>query len=180
MKGSFESRESGPLRPRTICIKPRHQRARWVMYSFSPSGASPIVNAHYRLSTPATLPAGLPLLGLIGGTAQWLIARDDLISVTVSAAAALVDRDAEDLLAALWTDVARALDRPDMAMPPGRLIKERRATFAQSPANEGRRPGPRTSWRNLFLAGDWTATGLPATIEGAIRSGLAAARAAIG
>ncbi|HWZ11105.1 MAG TPA: FAD-dependent oxidoreductase, partial [Xanthobacteraceae bacterium] len=45
------------------------------------------------------------------------------------------------------------------------------ATFAATPAQDGKRPGGRTQWRNLVLAGDWTDTGLPATIEGAIRSG---------
>lgn len=145
-----------------------------------PVGANAIVNAHFHLDAPAELPAGLPLLGVIGGTVQWLIARDDLISVTVSAADDLIDLQADALLSKLWADVARALGRPDLPMPPARLIKERRATFAQTPANEPRRPAPRTRWRNLFLAGDWTATGLPATIEGAIRSGFAAARAATG
>jgi squalene-associated FAD-dependent desaturase len=144
-----------------------------------PLGANAIVNAHFRLDPPARLPGDLPpLLGLIGGTAQWLIARDDLVSVTVSAADNLVDRPAGELLPVLWADVARILGRAEAPMPPGRLIKERRATFAQTPANERRRPAARTAWRNLFLAGDWTATGLPATIEGAIRSGIAAARAA--
>lgn len=146
----------------------------------TPEGANAIVNAHFRADSALALPGGQPLLGLVGGTAQWLIARDDVVSVTVSAADALVDRPADELLATLWADVARALGMPRAPTPPGRLIKERRATFAQTPANEARRPPTRTRWRNLFLAGDWTATGLPATIEGAIRSGLAAASAASG
>ncbi|WP_436975670.1 FAD-dependent oxidoreductase, partial [Paraburkholderia tropica] len=50
-----------------------------------------------------------------------------------------------------------------------------RATFAAVPDEELRRPSARTRWTNLMLAGDWTATGLPATIEGAIRSGRKAA-----
>ena len=54
-------------------------------------------------------------------------------------------------------------------------MKERRATFAATAEQEKRRPGPRTGLSNLVLAGDWTATGLPATIEGAIRSGRTAA-----
>ncbi len=57
------------------------------------------------------------------------------------------------------------------AMPPFRVVKEKRATFAATAAQDRRRPGPRTGLANLVLAGDWTATGLPATIEGAIRSG---------
>ena len=56
-----------------------------------------------------------------------------------------------------------------------RIVKERRATFAQTPEQAAKRPSAATRWANLLLAGDWTATGLPATIEGAIRSGDAAA-----
>ena len=55
------------------------------------------------------------------------------------------------------------------------IVRERRATFAATPAQDARRSGPATAWSNLFLAGDWTETGLPATIEGAIRSGNRAA-----
>ncbi len=143
-----------------------------------PEGSNAIVNAHYRLDRPALLPGGKPLLGLIGGNAQWLIARDDIVSVTVSGADALVDRPTNDLLDLLWSDVGRALGI-DTPRPAARLIKERRATFAQTPANQRRRPPTATRYRNLFLAGDWTDTGLPATIEGAVRSGLTAARVAI-
>jgi uncharacterized protein with NAD-binding domain and iron-sulfur cluster len=74
-----------------------------------------------------------------------------------------------------WADTARALDLPDWPEPPARIVKERRATFAQTPAAAAVRPAARTPWPNLLLAGDWTATGLPATIEGAIRSGHTAA-----
>jgi uncharacterized protein with NAD-binding domain and iron-sulfur cluster len=68
---------------------------------------------------------------------------------------------------------------PAGPVPPSRIVKEKRATFAATPAQEARRPGPRTRWRNLVLAGDWTATGLPATMEGAIRSGRVAADAVL-
>jgi hydroxysqualene dehydroxylase len=56
-------------------------------------------------------------------------------------------------------------------------VVEKRATFAATPAQERRRPALRTPFGNLVLAGDWTATGLPATLEGAIGSGVEAARA---
>ena len=143
-----------------------------------PEGGNAIVNAHYRLERPVALPGGRPLLGLIGSNAQWLIARDDIVSVTVSGADALVDRPANDLLDLLWSDVGRALGITT-PRPAARLIKERRATFAQTPENQRRRPPAATRYPNLFLAGDWTDTRLPATIEGAVRSGLVAARAAI-
>jgi squalene-associated FAD-dependent desaturase len=143
-----------------------------------PSGSHAIVNAHFCLDRPAQLPGGSALLGLVGGTAQWLFARSELLSLTVSAADDLADQPAEAIERMLWADAARALDLP-LAPPPGRIVKEKRATFAQTPDAARRRPGARTAYRNLFLAGDWTATGLPATIEGAIRSGHQAAALAL-
>jgi squalene-associated FAD-dependent desaturase len=142
----------------------------------APDDARAIVNAHFRLDGPARLPGGLPLLGLVGGTAQWLIVHDDIVSVTVSAAGALADQPNEAVTALLWRDVARAMNLDPERPAPVRLIKEKRATFAQTPAQIARRPGARTPWRNVALAGDWTATGLPVTIESAIRSGEEAAR----
>jgi len=54
-------------------------------------------------------------------------------------------------------------------------VRERRATFAATPEQNALRPTAETSWSNLFLAGDWIATGLPATLESAVRSGYRAA-----
>ena len=138
-----------------------------------PEGSHPIDNGHFRL--PRLLPGRPVLTGLIGGTAQWLFLRDDLVSLTVSAADALAEEPADAIAARLWADTATALDLPASPQAPGRIVKERRATFAQTPAAAAARPAARTRWPNLLLAGDWTATGLPATIEGAIRSGHTAA-----
>jgi len=144
-----------------------------------PEGSRAIVNAHFRLDRPAHLPGGQPLLGLTNSTVHWLIARDDILSLTVSAADALIDVPSDTLINTLWSDVAKALRLSPAPVPPVRLIKEKRATFAQTPDNIVKRPPPVTAWSNLFLAGDWTATGLPATIESAIRSGAAAGREAL-
>lgn len=145
-----------------------------------PLEARAIVNAHFRLQEPVDTPGGSPFLGLLGGTAHWLFIRGDVVSVTVSAADTLAEEPSDGIAAALWADVARALDQPPSPQPPARIIKEKRATFAQTPAQVARRPGTHTAWRNLFLAGDWIDTGLPATIESAIRSGHAAAAAVTG
>jgi uncharacterized protein with NAD-binding domain and iron-sulfur cluster len=78
----------------------------------------------------------------------------------------------------MWADTAGALGLDPALDPPVRVIKERRATFAQTPAALARRAPAGTAWRNLVLAGDWTDTGYPATIESAVRSGRRAAEAA--
>jgi squalene-associated FAD-dependent desaturase len=148
-----------------------------------PEDSRPIVNAHIRLPAGVrptrVLPPELPLLGLVGGAADWLFLRDDVASLTVSAAEALAERPAEEIAALMWRDTARALGLDPApgasAQPVIRIIKEKRATLAQTPAALALRPGPRTRWTNLALAGDWTATGYPATIESAVRSGAAAA-----
>jgi uncharacterized protein with NAD-binding domain and iron-sulfur cluster len=59
-------------------------------------------------------------------------------------------------------------------------VKEQRATFSAAPETEALRPGSKTSIPNVFLAGDWTRTGWPATMEGAVRSGYLAAEAITG
>ena len=142
----------------------------------APRESRAIVNGHFRLDRERP---GVSIIGLVGGVSQWLFRRADIASVTVSAAGALIDEPAEVIAARLWPEVARALDLGDAPLPPWRIVKEKRATFAQAPAEAARRPGTRTAWRNLVLAGDWTATGLPATIEGAVRSGHAAAAAVL-
>jgi len=143
----------------------------------APRASRPIVNAHFRLERAPREGQGSAILGLVGGTAQWLFRRGDVVSVTVSAARHLVERPAQEIAALLWRDVAAALALGEAPPPPCRVVKERRATFAQVPAELPRRAPTRTRLANLFLAGDWTDTGLPATIEGAIRSGHAAAEA---
>jgi squalene-associated FAD-dependent desaturase len=141
----------------------------------APTEMRAIVNAHYRLNRPFRPANGIPFLALLGGTAHWVFFRGDVASVTVSAADMLADVPAEILAPRLWADVAAAIGAPDAAMPAWRIVKERQATFAQTPSQVARRPAAAGSLDNLWLAGDWTDTGLPATIEGAIRSGVTAA-----
>jgi hydroxysqualene dehydroxylase len=138
---------------------------------------SPIVNAHFRCSSTAE---AAPFIGVVGGTAQWIFRKGEVLSVTVSAANQIVDRPARELCELLWRDVALAYRAPAHPIPPARIVKERRATFLASPAQLLRRPGTKTKWSNLLLAGDYVDTGLPATIEGTIASGVAAARQVLG
>jgi squalene-associated FAD-dependent desaturase len=150
----------------------------WVAVDLLPGLTVPtefqaIVNLHFRIAAD---PGEAGFWGLIGATAEWVFVKPGVVSVTISAANRLVDRSAEDLAATVWPEVRRLLDLPE-PLPPWRVVKEKRATFAATPAQQLRRPSATTMWQNCTLAGDWTATGLPATIEGAIRSGVAAAQA---
>jgi len=130
------------------------------------------LNAHYRCAASVDAPL---FVGVIGGTAEWVFRKREVLSVTVSSADRLMDESSESLAARLWRDVAQAYDLPMEPLPRCQVVKERRATFAATPAQLALRPRPQTRWRNVLLAGDWTDTGLPATIEGAVRSGFAAA-----
>ena len=130
-----------------------------------------IVNGHFRVDPPAGL---APIIGVVNGTVEWLFAFPGRLSVTISAGDRLLDVPRESLAKTLWEEVATVAGLPD-ALPPWQIVRERRATFAATPAQNAKRPGAATAWTNMFLAGDWTDTKLPATIEGAIRSGNRAA-----
>jgi hypothetical protein len=138
----------------------------------APTRFAATVNVHFAVEPPFGFPQ---VAGLLNGTAEWLFAFDGRLSVTVNGAERLLDTPHEALAATVWAEVAQAANLPAAPMPAWQVVMERRATFAALPDQETRRPGTRTRWNNLMLAGDWTATGLPATIEGAIRSGQKAA-----
>lgn len=144
----------------------------------TPAEGEAIVNVHYRLPR-APFDESVRIIGLVGGLAQWVFVRGAVASVTISAADAVAARRGRDIASACWEEVAQALELVPEPPPPARVIKEKRATFSAEPAEAARRPKPLTADDNLILAGDWTATGLPATIEGAIRSGRRAARLAL-
>lgn len=131
-----------------------------------------VVNVHFKYKPPKTLPT---ITGIINGTAEWLFVFPDRVSATISAADRWIEAPRQALAEEVWKDVLR-LTQLTEALPLWHIIRERRATFAALPQENENRPRSQTRWRNLFLAGDWTATELPATIEGAIRSGDEAAR----
>jgi squalene-associated FAD-dependent desaturase len=151
----------------------------WIAQELVPGLVAPnefraIVNAHFKIAPPPGQPL---LLGMIGTLTEWLFAFDDRLSVTISGADRLIDDSREALAENIWAEVSAATGLPP-ALPPWQIVKEKRATFAATPAQEKRRPDAKTAWDNLWLAGDWTNTGLPATIEGSIRSGYKAAEIA--
>jgi hydroxysqualene dehydroxylase len=133
----------------------------------TPTKFRAIVNAHFRFDPPANAP---PILGVVGGLVEWLFAFPQRLSVTISNGDRLVDMPREELARAIWADICKAAGVSG-DLPPWQIVRERRATFEATPEQNALRPGAVTSFKNLFLAGDWTDTGLPATIEGSVRSG---------
>jgi len=146
-------------------------------------GSSPIVSINLWFDRPVT---DREFVGLIGTRIQWLFNKDAILSngkgsnhiaIIISAAREFVDWTREAL-------VEMAVEELNQLIPESRsaklvhsaVVKERDATLAHTVESDSLRPGPRTSISNLILAGDWTATGLPATIESAVLSGHTAAR----
>ncbi|MBS0231977.1 MAG: FAD-dependent oxidoreductase [Proteobacteria bacterium] len=134
-----------------------------------------IFNAHFAFAPPKSLSK---ITGVINATTEWLFAFENRLSVTVSAADRFNEADREPLAREIWAEIGK-IAGIEANLPRWQIVKERRATFAATPDQNALRPPAETRWKNLRLAGDWTATGLPATIEGAIRSGEIAAKLAM-
>lgn len=148
-----------------------------------PDDNASILNVHYR--TPAPVPTaglgGAPFIGMLSCDAHWAFVRGDVVSLTVSAshAVGMDDVPNERVVGDLWRETQIALGLGDMRYEAVRVIRERRATPDQSPAGAAKRLKPQIGIANLTLAGDHIDTGVPATIEGSIRSGDRAAEIVI-
>ena len=150
---------------------------------------SPIVGIHLFFEAAGAAPFPWPHLVLPNATLQWAfdqgVAEGDSTRVqhvhgVVSAARDLIEVSAEEIADRAVADLARAVPAIGSArLVNSRVIKEKRATFSLTPEADRLRPAARGATRGLYLAGDWCETGWPATMEGAARSGEAAASAAI-
>jgi len=132
-------------------------------------GTSPILSVHLWYDPHPRLEA--PLLGLSEGPAEWVFDRRSHLATISSAAEGLVDlpgpRIVEEVAESLSTQVPQLAGRRPRR---GLALKERRATPVFGPGSDRHRPGPRSPIANLYLAGDWTNTRLPSTLEGAAES----------
>ena len=148
-------------------------------------GTSPIVNLHVVYDRPVF---DLPFAAGVRTPVQWIFDRTNgsglehgqYLAISLSAADAELDMTVDELQRRFLTALAELL-------PPTRgaqvkeffVTREHAATFRAAPGARALRPGPRTAIAGLVLAGAWTNTGWPATMEGAVRSGQAAAREAL-
>jgi hypothetical protein len=121
-----------------------------------------------------------PFIGLPGRTMQWAFAKASHLSLVSSGAEAIVRQTNADLIAMAHGELLDALPASRTArLTRATVIREPRATFSLAPGQPVRPPAE-TDVRGLVLAGDWIDTGLPATIESAVRSGHRAAAAVSG
>lgn len=140
----------------------------------APDTFSAVVTAYFAVEPPA----GSPLdTTVVNGVVDAVRSGDGQLAATIHDAARWLDMPHDTLARRIWEDVARVTGANPATLPAWQLAIEPRAGFAAVPSQEMKRPAVRTRWTNLVLAGDWIATGLPATIEGAIRSGQLAADA---
>lgn len=138
---------------------------------------SPITGIHLWFDRPVTqLPHGT----LLDRTIQWFFNKGEgrYLQVVVSASRSLTEMARADVIALALRELAEFLPAvKDAQLLKAHVVKEVRATFSACPGLEAKRPLAVTAIPNLFLAGDWTRSGWPATMEGAVRSGYLAAEA---
>lgn len=138
---------------------------------------SPITGIHLWFDRPIT---SLPHATLLERTIQWLYNKSDgrYVQLVISASRSLTEMPRADVIALALKELVEFFPAAREAkLEKAHVVKEVRATFSARPGLEAARPGPRTRFENVFLAGDWTRSGWPATMEGAVRSGYIAAEA---
>ncbi|MBI5727704.1 MAG: FAD-dependent oxidoreductase [Ignavibacteriales bacterium] len=118
-----------------------------------------------------------PFYGLIGSPINWVFVHGNMLTTVTSDADEYTRFSDNEILSLVQREVLHYLGITPDKLQSHRIIREKRATFIPNSANLLRRPSTITAAKNLFLAGDWINTGLPATIESAILSGKMAAEA---
>ena len=138
---------------------------------------SPITGIHLWFDRSIT---DLPHATLLDRTIQWMYNKGEgrYVLAVVSASRGLVEMPRQDVIELAVRELAEFFPAVrEASLEKAHVVKEVRATFSGAPDTEMLRPGTRTEIPNLFLAGDWTRSGWPATMEGAVRSGYLAAEA---
>ncbi|HUA18149.1 MAG TPA: hydroxysqualene dehydroxylase HpnE [Bryobacteraceae bacterium] len=138
---------------------------------------SPITGIHLWFDRSLT---GMPHATLLDRTIQWMFNKSEgrYLQLVVSASRSLLEMPRADVIALALKELAEFFPQvKDAQLEKAHVVKEVRATFSAQAGLEQKRPGSATLFPNFFLAGDWTRSGWPATMEGAVRSGYLAAEA---
>ena len=106
---------------------------------------------------------------------HWMFNHDSHITLVISDADRLMGLSGEEIFKISCGELDKYAGIKEENITAYKVIKEKRATFIPSNDISGKRPGTETGIKNLFLAGDWIETGLPSTIESAVKSGRIAA-----
>lgn len=141
---------------------------------------SPITGIHLWFDRPVT---ALPHATLLDRTMQWMFNKSDgrYVQLVVSASRSLLEMPRAEVIDLAVRELGEFFPAAREAkLERAQVIKEARATFSARPGLEAKRPVAKTRFANLTLAGDWTRSGWPATMEGAVRSGYLAAEAVTG
>ncbi len=161
-----------------LAILPGHATQHWAFVDVQRLGTSPIINLWALVDRPVF---DGPFVGLVGSPLHWIFDRDQiepspkseghLLSVTISGARSYVDDSPSALEGLFESELRRYFPRRPFELRKFRVVKERRATISHAAGTYHRRPETKSPVPGLLLAGDWTRTGLPATIESAVKSG---------
>ncbi|HWA06390.1 MAG TPA: FAD-dependent oxidoreductase, partial [Ignavibacteria bacterium] len=132
----------------------------------------PIVNIHLRFDKDISHIFKSGFIGLLGTTSQWVFkVTKDQVCVVISAAGKIAEMTKEQIINLAESELKMCIpELKEHKVTTARVIKEMRATFMPDKVSLNNRPAAKTAISNMFLAGDWTDTGLPATIEGAVKS----------
>jgi zeta-carotene desaturase len=137
---------------------------------------SPITGVHLWLDREIT---ALPQAALLDRTVQWIFRKSERhYQLVISASRQLLPLGRNEIIDLAWRELQEFFPAArDARVEQAQVIKEVRATYSAVPGVEAARPPAETKFPNVFLAGDWTRSGWPATMEGAVRSGYLAAEA---
>ena len=136
-----------------------------------PNEFNTIVNIHFKVPEKISLNKKEPILGLINSKTHWIFIKKKYISITISDANELEKLSSEDLAILVWNEIKRALDLKKIKIPEYKVLREKKATYKQSPGNINLVKNINKLPKNLYLAGDWTVRNFPSTIESSILSG---------
>ncbi len=136
----------------------------------TPKEFNTILNIHFKISNNTKKKFNNEIIGMINSKSQWIFIKDNYLSVTISDANIFNEESQEKISKNVWKEICSLMNK-EILMPEYQIIKEKKATFVQSPYNFQLIKKINNLPKNLLICGDWTQFSLPCTIEGSIMSG---------